>query len=437
MKRQPITFIAILILVNLISLRLGQATQDQVYAIRNAKIVPVIGAEIQRGTVVIRNGRIAAVGANVSIPGNARVIDARGLAVYPGMIDSGTTIGLTEIGQVRATIDTTELGEFNPHMRAIVAIHPESELIPVARVNGITTVVSRPSGGVFSGQAALINLDGWTWEEMMLKAPIGIVFNYPSIQSGRSFDFATMQVQERSFQTAKKERDERLDKTRRLLDDARAYAKAKEAKAKNGLLPDVEVNHTLEALIPVVKGELPLIVSANQERDIKSAIEFAEEQKVKMILSGGAAAWKVASLLKEKNIPVLLGPILRLPQTEDEPYDQPFTVAKTLHEAGVKFAFQTNDASNARNLPYHAAMCAAFELPREEALKALTIYPAQIWGVADQAGSIEVGKLANLVVWDGDPLEIRSQVKYLFIKGKQIPLTSKHTELYEKYRKRP
>jgi len=165
MKRQPIVFIAILILVNVISLRLGQATQDQVYAIRNAKIVPIIGAEIQRGTVVIRNGRIAAVGANVSIPGNARVIDASGLAVYPGMIDSGTSIGLTEIGQVRATVDTRELGDFNPHLRAIIAIHPDSELIPVARVNGLTSVVSRPAGGVFSGQAALINLDGWTWEE--------------------------------------------------------------------------------------------------------------------------------------------------------------------------------------------------------------------------------------------------------------------------------
>lgn len=437
MTRRVLTCVNLYLLASVTSLGFGLAAQEATYAIKNARIVPITGPEIERGTVVIRNSRIAAVGANVSIPANARVIEASGLAVYPGMIDSGTSIGLTEIGQVRATVDTSEIGEFNPHLKAIIAIHPDSEHIPVARVNGITTVVSRPSGGVLAGQAALINLDGWTWEEMVLKAPVGIVFNFPSIQSGRMFDFETFQVQERSYQKAKQERDEKLDKIRRLLSDARAYAQAKEAKMKNPSLPEVTVDHVLEALVPVIKGEWPLIVSANQERDIKRAIEFAEEQKVKMILSGGADAWKVTSLLKEKGIPVLLGPILRLPQTEDEAYDQPFTTAKALYEAGVKFAFQTGDAANVRNLPYHAAMCVAFGLPRQEALKALTIYPAQIWGVAEQVGSIEVGKLANLVVWDGDPLEIRSQVKYLFIKGRQIPLTSKHTELYEKYRNRP
>ncbi len=436
MKRQPI----IAILVTLMALGLGaigQATPSATIVIKNARIVPITAPDIERGTVVIRNGRIAAVGAHVSIPGRARIIDARGLAVYPGMIDSGTRLGLVEIGAVRATIDTTELGEFNPHMRAIIAIHPESELIPVARVNGITTVVSKPSGGIFSGQAALINLDGWTWEEMELKAPVGIVFNYPSIRSGRFFDFSTFQFKERSYQKAKKERDEKLKKIRKLLDDARAYAKAKEARATDPSLPPLKTDHVLEALIPVIRGEWPFIVEANLERDIKSAIAFAEEQNVRIVLSGGADAWKVASLLKEKNIPVILGPILRLPQREDEPYDQPFTTAKTLYEAGVLFAFQTNDAANVRNLPYHAAMCVAYGLPREEALKALTINPAKIWGVADMVGSIEVGKLANIVVWDGDPLEIRSQVKYLFIKGRQIPLTTKHTELYERYRNRP
>jgi imidazolonepropionase-like amidohydrolase len=348
------------------------------------------------------------------------------------MIDSHTSIGLTEIGQVRATVDTSELGEFNPHMRAIVAVNPASELIPVARVNGITSVITRPAGGMFSGQAALINLDGWTWEEMALKPSVGLVFNYPNLQSGRFFDFSTFEFQERSFDRAKKERDEKLDKIRKLLDDARAYRKAKEARSQS-LNPD----HVLEALIPVVKGDMPFIVSANRERDIKNAIEFVSEQKVKMILSGGGEAWKVASLLKEKDIPVLLGPILSLPNDEDEAYDQPFATARMLHDAGVKFAFQTGDSSNSRNLPYHAAMCVAFGLPREEALRALTIYPAQIWGVADQVGSIEAGKLANVVVWDGDPLEIRSQVKHLFINGRQIPLTSKHTELYERYRNRP
>lgn len=431
-RSESLLLIALLLIFGLTTLRSSPAAQQPVYAIKNAQIVTMAGPTIERGTVVIRNGRIAAVGANVTIPGNAQVIEAAGLAVYPGMIDSHTSIGLTEIGQVRATVDTTELGEFNPHMRAIVAVHPASELIPVARVNGITSVITRPAGGILSGQAALINLDGWTWEEMALKPSVGIVFNYPSLRSGRFFDFNTFEFQERSFERAKRERDEKLDKIRKLLDDTRAYIKAKEAQSRS-LKPD----HVLEALIPVVKGDMPLIVSADRQRDITSAIEFTSEQKVKMILSGGDEAWKVASLLKEKNIPVLLGPVLSLPNEEDEPYDQPFTTAKKLLDAGVKFAFQTGDSSNSRNLPYHAAMCVAFGLPREEALKALTIYPAQIWGVADQIGSIEVGKLANLVVWDGDPLEIRSQVKHLFIKGRSIPLTSKHTELYERYRRRP
>ncbi|MCS6804790.1 MAG: amidohydrolase family protein [Acidobacteriota bacterium] len=431
-RSQTLLLMALLVSFGLTTMRFSSAAQGPVYAIKNAQIVTMAGPPIERGTVVIRNGRIAAVGANVSIPGNAQVIEAAGLAVYPGMIDSHTSIGLTEIGQVRATVDTTELGEFNPHMRAIVAVHPASELIPVTRLNGITSVITRPAGGTLSGQAALINLDGWTWEEMALKPSVGIVFNYPSLRSGRFFDFNTFEFQERSFERAKRERDEKLDKIRKLLDDTRAYIKAKEARSRS-FNPD----HVLEALIPVVKGDMPLIVSAERQRDITSAIEFTSEQKVKMILSGGDEAWKVASLLKEKNIPVLLGPILSLPNDEDEPYDQPFTTAKKLLDAGVKFAFQTGDSSNARNLPYHAAMCVAFGLPREEALKALTIYPAQIWGVADQIGSIEVGKLANLAVWDGDPLEIRSQVKHLFIKGRSIPLKSKHTELYERYRNRP
>jgi imidazolonepropionase-like amidohydrolase len=182
---------------------------------------------------------------------------------------------------------------------------------------------------------------------------------------------------------------------------------------------------------------VPLIVAANEERDIRAAVEFAEEQKVKIILSGGLEAPRVAQLLTEKNIPVLFGPVLSLPRREDDPYDSVFTAPKQLFDAGVKFAFLTNDAANVRNLPYHAAMAVAFGLPREEAVKALTIYPAEIFGVADRLGSIEVGKIANLVVWDGDPLEIRSQVRYLFINGKPVPLTSKHTQLYERYRNRP
>ncbi len=423
-----------------------RAQRGEIYALTNARIVPITGPVIERGTIVIREGKIAAVGRNVSIPAGARVIDVRGMWVYPGFIDSGTTIGLTEIGQVAATVDVNEIGDFNPHLRAIVAVHPASEIIPVTRVNGITTVLTAPRGGILSGQAALINLDGWTWEEMRVKEPVGIYFNFPTIPSGRFFSPGAPQARPRSFEEARRERDERLQRVKRLLDDARAYARMK--KAASAGVPEgnsanssdrrfVPINPVLESLVPVVEGTLPLIVAANEARDIKAAVEFAEEQKVKIIVSGGLEAPRVAHLLKEKNIPVLLGPVLSLPRNDDDPYDSTFTAAKQLYEAGVKFAFLTNDAANARNLPYHAAMAVAFGLPREEALKALTIYPAEIFGVADRLGSIEVGKMANLVVWDGDPLEIRSQVRYLFINGKPVPLVTKHTQLYERYRNRP
>jgi len=442
MKRN-ICFIISLVLtchILLLSQR-AEAQRKEVYAITNAKIVPITGPVIEGGTVVIKDGKIAAVGKNVSVPGGAKVINARGLWVYPGMIDSNTVIGLTEVSSVAATTDVSEIGDINPQVKAIIAINPASEIIPVTRVNGITTVLTVPRGGLLSGQAALINLDGWTWEEMLLKAPVGIQFTFPSIVSGRSFDPATFQVRERSFEEARRQRDERLGRVKKLFADARAYAKAKGASAGSsaGTPSDrrVEIDPVLESLIPVVNGELPLIVSADDARDIKAAVEFAEEQKVKIIISGCADASKVAKLLKEKNIPVVLGPVLALPRNEDDPYDSSYTKAKALYEAGVKFAFSTGEAANSRNLPYHAAMAVAFGLPRDEALRALTINPAEIFGVADRIGSIEVGKIANLVVWDGDPLEIRSEVRYLFINGKLVPLTTKHTELYEKYRNRP
>jgi imidazolonepropionase-like amidohydrolase len=446
MKRSVLVLIIALGILPALPRSNAWAQRGETYAITNARIVPITGPVIERGTVVIRDGKIAAVGRNVSIPAGARVINAQGMWVYPGFIDSGTTIGLTEIGQVPATVDVNEIGDFNPQLKAIVAVNPSSEIIPVTRVNGITTVLTTPRGGILAGQAALINLDGWTWEEMLVKSPVGITFNFPTIASGRFFDPETFQPRERSFEEARRQREERLQRVRRLLDDARAYAKAKraaEAGVPEGNAANARdrqsllVNPVLEALVPVVEGTLPLIVVANDARDIKAAVEFAEEQKVKIIISGGLEAPKVASLLKEKNIPVLLGPVLSLPRNEDDPYDSTFTAAKQLYEAGVKFAFLTNDAANARNLPYHAAMAVAFGLPRDEALRALTISPAEIFGVADRLGSIEVGKIANLVVWDGDPLEIRSRVRYLFINGRPVSLETKHTQLYERYRNRP
>jgi len=409
----------------------AQATN--VYVIRNAKIVTVTGAVIERGSVLIRDGKIAEVGARVAAPGNAKVIDATGLSVYPGMIDSGTQLGLTEIGSIQETHDTTELGDFNPHMRAIVAVQPNSELIPVARANGITTAITHPGGRLVSGQAALINLDGWTWQEMTVKAPAAMWMEYPRAPRGRGAGF----VQAEGAANVAQLRERQLAALRQKLEDAQAYAKAKEARAADKSLPPRPMDFVLEALVPVVKGELPVLMVANSEREIKGAIEIADKYKLKLIISGAEDAWKVASTLKEKNIPVIIGPVTELPNNEDDDYDVNYSHAAKLNKAGVKFAFQTADAAYVRNLPFQAGTSAAFGLPKDEALKAVTIYPAQIFGVDNLLGSVEVGKMANLIVTDGDPLEFKTIVKHMFINGKPVDLSSRHTRLYDKFKDRP
>jgi imidazolonepropionase-like amidohydrolase len=408
------------------------------YAIRNARIVTVTGPVIENGTVVISGGRITAVGASVSAPTGAKVIDASGLSIYPGMIDAGTVIGLTEISSVAGSVDTSEIGDNNANIRAEVAIHPDSTHIPVTRVNGITTALTAPRGGTIAGQSALINLDGWVPKDMVLKSPVAMHINWPGAGGGGGgFGGGGFLAQQRSITEARREQERQVENVRKILRDAKAYGDARDARAKDPTLPRQQTDLRLDALVPVARGQLPVVINANSERDIKSAIAFADEMKVKMILAGGLEAYKVADQLRAKNIPVIVGRVLSMPAKEDDPYDMAFANAGILSKAGVKIAFQTISSAEARDLPYHAGMASAFGLPKEEALKALTIYPAEIFGVADRIGSIEQGKIANLIVTDGDPLEVRTQVKYLFINGRQVPLTSKHVELYERYKGRP
>ncbi|MCI0339503.1 MAG: amidohydrolase family protein [Acidobacteria bacterium] len=415
----------------------GQSRPDQgTYAIRNAKIVTVNGATIERGTVVINDGKIAAIGANVSVPGNAKVIDATGLSVYPGMIDSDTTLGLTEVGQVNATVDTTELGDFKANMKALTAVNPHSELIPVARMNGVTTAITCPRGGLISGQCALINLDGWTPQEMKLMAPAAMQMNYPVLGFGGRRGGGFAQILGQPGEQQRQQRERQLENLRKKLEDAQAYAKAKDAVATDKSIPARSVDLGLEAMIPVIKGEIPVLVDADGEREIRGAIELADRYKLKLIISGGENAPKVAKMLKEKNIPVILSAVLALPGTEDDPYDSAYARAAELHKAGVKFAFSTGTASDVRLLPYHAGTAAAFGLPKDEALKGVTIYPAQIFGVDKLVGSIETGKIANLVVTDGDILEFRTKVKHMFINGHPVDLSNKHTRLNEKFKDR-
>lgn len=398
------------------------------YAIRNAAIYPVTAAPIPNGTIVFANGVITAVGANVAVPADATVIDGTGLSVYPGLIDSGTSIGLVEISSVAGTVDTEELGELNPNARAEVAINPHSNLIPVTRANGITTVLSVPEGGLVSGQSALINLAGWTPKEMVLKSPAALHIRFPRLRSG-SFD--DQPQDEEAEKEAQKTYTRSLDKLRDLFRDANAYAKARAANART------ERDVMLDAMMPVVEGRVPVIIHANRAKDIEAAIKFADEVKVKMILAEGQDVGRVLPHLKQHDIPVILGGILKLPPREDDPYDLLYTNAKTLYDAGIRFAIQSQEDHNARNLPYHAAMCAAFGLPKDVALKAVTIFPAEIFGVADRVGSLEAGKVANIIVTDGDPLEIATNLRRLFINGEDITLDTRQKQLYEKFRQRP
>ena len=419
----------------------AQSQPSTAYAITHAKLFTLAGSTIEDGTLIIRDGKIAAVGAGMDIPAGAQVIDAKGLQVYPGIFDSITQMGLREIGAVSATVDSAETGNYNPDVVAATAVSPSSEHIPVTRAAGITEVLAVPGSGgfdsggssnVIGGQASAIHMAGWEIDEMLIKKSAAMVLNWPEIET-RTFDFATFSRKDKPFSDAKQEYDKQVVELTDWLERARHYSQAMEK--GSGAKYDRDLK--LEALAPVVRGELPVLVFADRSREIRNAVEFCEKQRLRMILAGGAEAYKVKDLLRSKGIPVILRPSLTLPLDEDDPYDRMLSQPAELAAAGVKFAFASFDNSFARRLGQNAANAIAHGLPYEEGLKAVTVYPAQIFGLADQIGTLEQGKLANLIVTNGDPLELTTDVKYLFIKGQLTSLDNRHLRLYEKYSKRP
>ncbi len=413
------------------------------YAITNAKIVPVTGPEIAKGTVVIQGSKITAVGASVAVPAGATVIDASGLTVYPGMMDAGTSLGLSEIGQgANATVDVAEVGSFNPNAQAFYAINPHSAHVGVTRVVGITSVVSRPTGGILSGQAALVNLAGSTVPEMAVVPRVALVMELPRSgfggrRGGGGSDFAAFAAAGNT-QDVQRLRQRQLDSLRQVLKDAEAYGKSLDAYAKDKSLPRPKRDVVLESLLPAIKGEMPVMMVADRASDIRESVAFAEEMKLKPIIVGGRDAWMVAPFLKQHNVPVVMSAIMDLPTREDDPYDVNWSAPSKLVAAGVRIAITSGDGgSEVRNLPLVAGMAAAHGLSKADALKAVTLWPAQVMGVGDRMGSIEVGKVANLVVTDGDLLEARTTTKHLFIDGRPVPLDTKHTELYTDFKARP
>ncbi len=439
----PSRFLYLLYFLSLLYLPPSVQAQQpaSVYAITHVKIVTLVGLPIEDGTLVIKDGKIAAVGAAIEVPAGAQVIDAKGLQVYPGLFDPVTQMGLSEIGAVSSTVDSAETGAYNPDVVAATAVFPSSEHIPVTRAAGITEVLAVPASGgfdsgggrgVIGGQASAFSLAGWTMDDMQIKRSVAMVLNWPQIET-RTFDFTTFSRKDKPYADAKTEYDKQVNELTEWIDRARHYAQA----AGHGGPSDFERDVKLEALAPVVRGQLPLLVFADRARDIKNAVEFCDKQKLKMILAGGEEAYKVKDLLRSKDIPVILRPPLALPNEEDGAYDRQMSQPAELAKSGVRFAIGSFDNSFARRLGQNAATAIAYGLPYEEGLKAVTIYPAQILGLADQVGTIETGKIANVIVTNGDPLELTTDVKYLFIKGQLTSTDNRHKRLYEKYLNRP
>lgn len=401
-----------------------------------AMVHTVSGETIPAGQVLIADGKISAVGRTVAA-GGAKQIDLTGLHLYPGMIALNTELGLVEIGAVRATHDEREVGEFTPEVQSWLAVNPDSDLLPVARANGVAHFEPAPQGGVVAGQSGLVALSGWTTEQMTVKKPIALHVYWPAADLDTTpRERARNRERWKSLEDQDKERREKIKALDDFFQEAQAYAKASGAAKDSNAFLKVPA---WEAMLPILRGEVPITVHADDARQIRAAVKWAQTNQFKIILAEARDARKTAGLLASNNIPVIYNHVFTQPVRDSDAYDVHFTAPAVLQKAGVKVAFGLSSYRDSlvKNLPYDAAQAVAFGLPAEEALKGLTLYPAQIAGVADRLGSIEPGKDATLLITDGDLLDIRTNVKRMWIAGQEVSLESRHTRLYEKYKGRP
>lgn len=395
------------------------------FVLINATIETVTKGTINNGTVIISNGKITYVGAATTAPQGAEVIDCKGKWIYPGFIDGGTNLGLSEVGSDQRTRDMSEIGDVIPQMQALTAVNPNSVLIPVTRVSGVTTVLTAPDGGMFPGTAALINLHGYTPDQMYANFK-GVVVNFPSTGRRGGFDRRT----DDEIKTAS---EKAMKKLNDVFDRASQYHKLDSATKGKG----VEYYPEMEAMLGVVRGERTILLEVNAAKDILEALKWIKERKLKnVVLTGCREGWRVAGDIAKAGFPVVAGPVLALPSREYDRYDKAYANPGLMKKAGVKVALRTSETENVRNLLFNAGFAAAYGLGREEALKAITIVPAEIFGVSDKLGSVEVGKTANIVVSDGDPFETKTNIVHVFIGGWQIPMVSRHTQLYDEFLKR-
>lgn len=400
----------------------ARPARAQTVAITNARIHTVAGPVIERGTIIFQDGRITAVGANVQPPAGARIINGTGRTVTPGLLDSSTTLGLVEIGADEGSNDAASTEVRNAAAIDVSnAINPLSALIPVTRVEGITRVVVQPANGaaLFAGRGALIDLGGDRIETMVRRDPTAM---YALLGQGG----AALVGGSRAAAVLR---------LREALQDAHRYDTARTAGDQDGDFDYSLERLELEALGPVVRGELPLAVTVHRASDILAVLRLARDFDLRVILMGATEGWRVAADIAAAGVPVVINPMQNIPGLENPGIT--LENAARLAAAGVTVAFATFDAHNARNLMQIAGNAVAYGMPWDAALRAVTSVPAAIWGVADRYGTLETGRDADVVVWTGDPFELSSHAEHVFIAGREIEMDSRQIELFRKYRRLP
>lgn len=407
----------------------AQAAADSIL-LRGATIHTVSQGTLARGDVLIRDGKIAAVAASIDEKAD-RTLDLKGLHLFPGLVSASTDLGLVEIAGVRASVDDRETGEFTPEVESWLAVNPDSEMIPVARANGITHFAPVPQGKFITGTSALLAMHGWTIEDMLVQRRSGMHLTWPD--HSLTVPAPDAPPTAKSLEDQARERREKVRSVEQFFADAEAWSKRD---------PNSPKVPAWEAMQPVLKGETPLMIHAQEAREIRAALKWAESRpKLRIVLVGGRESGQFADQLAKQKVSVIYSEVFALPTRATDSYDVHFSTPGVLHEAGVTVAISEGldraSASGQRNLPYIAAQAVAYGLPAEAALASITLIPAQLHGAGDRLGSIEVGKDASLFACTGDILDIRSEVKHLWISGVEQSLESRHTRLAEKYRSRP
>jgi imidazolonepropionase-like amidohydrolase len=444
----PLTLLSHLTLLLLLLAPLSTQAQTNPIALKNAKLLTITHGVIENGSVVMQNGKITAVGAasSVNIPPDAKIIDATGMTIYPGLIDSETSLGLTEISAENMTNDMIELSdEIMPHMHTADAFHAESALIPVARLNGITNAIVAPGGAdTLPGQDSFIQLAGNNATEMLLIRDNAMPLNFtgderrnkgafekrkfPSTRMGLAAQLRQAFIDAQDYKAKWGEYD------RKKSDAGQNQNQNNNNKDKKSDPVPPKRDLKLEALIPYLEGKKTIVLAAQSPSDLQTAVSLANEFHLKFVLNHIAHSQPVLDYVASLKVPVIVGPIYEAPK-EDERYDAVYSLPAQLYKRGVKILFASYSAHNVRNLPDAAGFATAFGLPYDEALKAITINPAEVWGVADQLGSLDLGKTANIVVANGDPLDVKTDVKQVFIQGHEVPMTSRQTQLRDEYSK--